>query len=99
MSRINNLRESHWETSPDVFEIMYLYEDDNGSTKVIGEGTDYYAVEDNVAVLSVMDEQTIEIWNDNVDNGIENYLFTDYKSVSEYWGMIRIEDYNEWNYE
>lgn len=81
------------------YETMILYEDDNGSTKVIEEGTDYYAVEDNVAVLSVMDEQTIEIWNDNVKNGIENYLFTNYKSVSEYWGMIRIEDYNEWNYE
>lgn len=81
------------------YETMFLYEDDNGSTKVIEEGTDYYSVEDNVAVLSVLDEQTIEIWNDRAEQGIENYLFTDYKSVSEYWGMIRIEDYNEWNYE
>lgn len=81
------------------YETMFLYEDDNGSTKVIEEGTDYYSVEDNVAVLSVLDEQTIEIWNDRAEQGIENYLFTDYESVSEYWGMIRIEDYNEWNYE
>lgn len=99
MSRINNLRLTAWEIKPNEFELMFLYEDDNGSTKTIGEGEDYFSVEDSVAVLSVMDEQTIEIWDENVENGIENHLFTDYKSVSEYWGMIRIEDYNEWNYE
>ena len=96
MSRINNLRVTTWETK-NSYEQFFTYEDDNGSTKVIGEGEDYYSVEDNIAVLSVMDEQTIEIWNDNVDKGIDNQLFTTYESVTASYGMIKIDDYNKWN--
>ena len=75
------------------YEILFLYEDDNGSTKVLNEGDYYYAVEGNTAVLSVADEQTIEIWEDNKSKGIKNNLFTDYESVTKYWGMIPISDF------
>jgi hypothetical protein len=40
--------------------------------------------------MSVMDEQTIEIWNERVEKDIENSLFTDYESVSLYWGAIEV---------
>lgn len=75
------------------YEILFLYEDDDGSTKVLEEGSHYYSVEGNTAVLSVADEQTIEIWEDNKSNGIENNLFTDYESVTKHWGMIPISDF------
>lgn len=34
--------------------------------------------------------ETIEIWNKNVRDGIENFLFTDYKSVRVYWVAIKV---------
>jgi len=97
MSRINNLRLTEWMVSVmengASYEILFLYEDDNGSTKVLNEGDYYYVVEGNTAVLSVADESTIELWEDRLANGIENWLFTDYESVSKYWGEIPISDF------
>lgn len=92
MSRINNLRIDKYKITESKSVDFYCYEDDNGSTKVIKEGDVYYCIEDNTAVWSVMDEMTIEIWNENVEKGIENLLFTDYKSVSEYWGEVKETD-------
>jgi hypothetical protein len=93
MSRINNLRIDRYKITESESVDFYCYEDDNGSTKVIKEGECIiYCIEDNIVVWSVMDEMTIEIWNENVDKGIENLLFTDYKSVSEYWGEVNETD-------
>ena len=92
MSRINNLRVDTYRITENKSVDFYCYEDDNGSTKVINEGEMYYSVENNIAVRSVMDEQTIEIWNERVEKDIENSLFTDYESVSLYWGEIKVVD-------
>lgn len=90
MSRINRLRLDEYRITETESVQLITYEDDNGSTKVIMEGDMYYSVENNIAVMSVMDEQTIEIWNERADKGIENFLFTDYESVSLYWGDIKV---------
>ena len=90
MSRINRLRLDEYRITETESVQLITYEDDNGSTKVIMEGDMYYSVENNIAVMSVMDEQTIEVWNERADKGIENFLFTDYESVSLYWGDIKV---------
>lgn len=90
MSRIHNLRVDTYKITDSESADLISYEDDLGSTKVIMEGETYYSVEGNIAVMSVMDEQTIEIWNERAEKGIENILFTDYESVSKYWGDIKV---------
>ncbi len=90
MSRINNLRVDTYRITESESVDLVTYEDDVGSTKVIAEGEIYYSVMNNIAVMSVMDDITIEIWNENLEKGIENFLFTDYKSVSLYWGDIEV---------
>mgnify|MGYP000380122643 FL=1 len=90
MSRINNLRVDTYRITESESVDLVTYEDDVGSTKVIAEGEIYYSVMNNIAVMSVMDDMTIEIWNENLEKGIENFLFTDYKSVSLYWGDIEV---------
>ena len=90
MSRINNLRVDTYRITESESVDLVTYEDDVGSTKVITEGEIYYSVMNNIAVMSVMDDMTIEIWNENLEKGIENFLFTDYKSVSLYWGDIEV---------
>lgn len=90
MSRIHNLRVDTYKITESESVDLISYEDDLGSTKVINEGEIYYSVEGNIAVRSVMDEQTIEIWNERAEKGIENILFTDYESLSKYWGDIKV---------
>ena len=92
MSRINRLRLDEYRITEEKSVQLITYEDDNGSTKVINEGETYYSVENNTAVLSVMDDETIEIWNERAEKGIENFLFTDYESVSKYWGDIDVKE-------
>ena len=92
MSRINRLRLDEYRITEEKSVQLITYEDDNGSTKVINEGETYYSVENNTAVLSVMDDETIEIWNERAEKGIENFLFTDYESVSKYWGDIEVKE-------
>jgi len=92
MSRMYNLRIDEYKITEEESVDFISYEDDNGSTKVMMEGEIYYSVENNIAVRSVMDEQTIEIWNERAEKGIENFLFTDYESVSLYWGEIKVVD-------
>ena len=90
MSRMHNLRVDTYKVTECTSVDLISYEDNWGSTKVMMEGETYYSVEGNIAVMSVMDEQTIEIWNERAEKGIENFLFTDYESVSKYWGDIKV---------
>ena len=90
MSRINNLRVDTYRITEATSVNLISYEDDLGSTKVMMEGEIYYSVMNNIAVMSVMDDMTIEIWNENLEKDIENFLFTDYESVSLYWGDIEV---------